>query len=242
MEMEHDDGFSFGLGVFETMLVVGDRCVMMERHLDRMNRGLETIGLGRRMEPEMMEGIVSDGHLDGRILKIEVSERNTIVSDRPVPYTPEDYERGFVLRTSAVRRNETSPFTFIKSLQYGDSIMEKRRARSEGFDEPLFLNGRGEICEGATTNIFFTDGRRIVTPDISCGMLPGTVRSYVLERFDVEERSILPGDIGSFSGCFVTNSVLGIMPVSGIDGFAFTDRSVADSVRARYERDVSEGL
>ena len=242
MEMEHDDGFSFGLGVFETMLVVEGRCVMMEKHLNRLNKGLDIIGLDKRIEPVEIERLVSDGHLDGRVLKIEVSERNTMISDRPNPYTPEDYKRGFELRTSIIRRNETSPFTFIKSLQYGDNILEKRRAHFEGFDEPLFLNGWGEICEGATTNIFFTDGDRIVTPDLSCGMLPGTVRSYVLENFDVEEMAIIPEDLEGFSGCFVTNSILGIMPVSNIDGFAFTDRSVADSIRAQYEKDVSEGL
>lgn len=238
MMMEHDDGYSFGLGVFETMRVHNGGCVMLDRHMGRMKRGLDVLGIDGMPSREDILSKVEDGHLDGRILKVEVSERNTVYTDRPDSYTQADRDRGFHLCVSDVRRNETSPFTFMKSLQYGDSIMEKRKARTDGFDEPLFLNSKGEVCEGATTNVFFTDGERIVTPPVMCGLLPGTVRSYMIERYDVEETAMTLDDIVSFTGCFVTNSVLGIMPVASIGDHRFPDRSFAD----RAYREYLEGL
>ena len=33
--------------------------------------------------------------------------------------------------------------------------MEKEKAKDEGFDEVIFLNERGELTEGATSNIYF---------------------------------------------------------------------------------------
>ena len=67
-------------------------------------------------------------------------------------------------------------------------------------------------------------------------MLPGTLRSFVIDEFDVEERTILPEEIPSFTGCFITNSVMGVMPVSSIDGHGFDDRTVAGSVDRAYHR------
>lgn len=240
--MEHDDGFSFGIGAFETMSVTDGRCVMLDRHLDRLNSALERLGIDRRIRRDDVLDRTRNGDLDGRVLKVEVSERNVIFSDRPNPYDDARRARGFRLCTSEVRRNESSPFTYMKSLQYGDSIMEKRRATSCGYDEPLFLNSRGEICEGATTNIFFVGGGGIVTPPVECGILPGTVRSYVLERFDVTEKVLRPEDIETFEGCFVTNSLMGAMAVTSIDGYVFRNRSAADAVMDAYNEDVRNGL
>lgn len=240
--MEHDEGYSFGMGVFETMLVREDRCILLERHLDRLRHGLDALGIDADFDPSVIDRAVSGGSLDGRVLKVEVSPRNTILTDRVNPYSPEDYDRGFSLRTSRIRRNETSPLTFIKSLGCCDSIMEKRRVKADGFDEVLFLNSRGEVCEGATTNIFFTDGGRISTPRSECGLLPGTVRGFLLDELDIDETIIMPDDIRSYTGCFITNSLMGVMPVSSLDGFPFTDRSVADSIRRFYEDEVAKRL
>lgn len=240
--MEYDEGYSFGMGVFETMLVRGDGCILQERHLDRLRRGLDVLGIDVELDPSVIDRAVSGGSLDGRVLKIEVSPRNIILTDRVNPYSPGDHARGFSLRTSRVRRNETSPLTFIKSLGCSDSIMEKRRAKADGFDEALFLNSRGEVCEGASTNIFFTDGESISTPCVECGLLPGTVRGFLIDELDIEEVVIMPDDIRSFTGCFITNSLMGVMPVSSLDGFPFTDRTVADSILRIYDDAVAQGL
>ena len=240
--MEHDDGFSFGIGAFETMSVLDGRAVLLDAHLERLNTTLERLGIGTRIRRSDVLEMTRGGALDGRALKIEVSERNTVFSDRPNPYDDARRARGFRLSISDIRRNETSPFTYMKSLQYGDSIMEKRRAMREGFDEPLFLNSRGEVCEGATTNIFFVREGRIATPPVGCGMLLGITRAYVMDRFDVEERIIRPEDMEDYEGCFITNSLMGAMAVSSIDEVAFEDRSVVSEVLRTYLGDVRNGL
>lgn len=230
------------MGVFETMSVYNGRCVMLDRHMARLFHGLEVLGIQSVIDRDSVERHVSDGNLDGRVLKVEVSEKNMIFSDRINPYDEGMYSRGFVMNISKVRRNETSPLTYIKSLGYGDSIMEKRKSKEKGFDEPLFLNSHGEVCEGATSNIFFCRNGKLFTPDVGCGLLPGTVRGFILDNLGAEECSISVDDLETFDGCFVSNSVLGIMPVSSIEGIAFDDRTMAESLRISYRKAVDEGL
>lgn len=240
--MNHDEGYSFGLGVFETMSVTNGRCIMLNDHMDRLFHGLDTLGIASDFNPEMISDAVCDGHLDGRVLKVEVSEKNIIFSDRCNPYTENERSRGFALNISSVRRNESSPLTYIKSLGYGDSILEKRKSKHNGFDEPLFLNSRREICEGATTNIFFVRNGKMYTPKQECGLLPGTVRKFLMNNFGAEETAVYPEDIPQYSECFVSNSVLGIMPVNNIDNYMFESRKTADSIYKAYCDAVANGL
>ena len=92
-------------------------------------------------------------------LKIAVSQENVTLSFRENPYTKEQSEKGFLLDLASTVRNETSPFTYLKSLNCGENILEKRAARRRGMDEPVFINTKGQLAEGATTNLFFGKNR-----------------------------------------------------------------------------------
>lgn len=240
--MNHDEGYSFGLGVFETMSVTNGRCIMLDDHMNRLFHGLDVLGITSDIDSKMISDAACDGHLNGRVLKVEVSEKNIIFSDRCNPYTDNERLRGFALNISSVRRNESSPLTYIKSLGYGDSILEKRKSKCNGFDEPLFLNSHGEICEGATTNIFFVRNGKIYTPKQECGLLPGTVRKFLMDNFSIEEAVVCPKDLSQYSECFVSNSVLGIMPVIRIDNHMFENRKTADLMYKAYCNAVANGL
>lgn len=112
--------------------------------------------------------------------------------------------------------------------------MEKRRAHKDGFDEPFFLNMRGELTEGAVTNLFFVKKGKILTPSVACGLLDGIVRRFVIEQFPVTEQVILPQDIFDMDEMFVTNSLLGIMPVQKCQGHVFTERGITEQIRKAY--------
>ena len=68
-----------------------------------------------------------------------------------------------------------------------------RAALPEGVDEWLFLNDRGELCEGTITNLFVTlaDGR-CLTPPLDAGLLPGILREELLARGAVHEGRLSP--------------------------------------------------
>ena len=164
-----------------------------------------------------------------------LTQENLMMRLRPNPYGPARYTRGFRMDFSAVRRNETSPLTGHKTLNYGDCILEHRAAVAAGMDERIFLNTRGKLAEGTVSNLFLVSGGRIYTPALSCGLLPGVLRSYLLERYRVEEGEIDPRELENFDECFVTNSLMGVMPVRQLGERVFPSRETADRLRSAYE-------
>lgn len=129
---------------------------------------------------------------------------------------------------------KTSPFTFHKTLNYGDNILEKRAAVNAGINEKIFLNTKGQICEGTVSNIFFVKEKKLYTPTLSCGLLPGILRAYILETYDVKETILYPEDLVTFDECFLTNSLMGIMPLFQIENVVFKERTVTNQLRKSY--------
>ncbi len=143
-------------------------------------------------------------------------------------------KKGFALDYSKILRNETSPFTYMKTLNYADNILEKRLAKQRGYDEPIFLNTKGELSEGATTNLFFVSGKKLFTPALSCGLLDGILRQYLLKNYQVEECIIKPEQVSDFDEMFVTNSLLGIMPICRLGEHKFTRRTITNQLMQTY--------
>ena len=77
-------------------------------------------------------------------------------------------------------------------------------------DEVIFLNQRGEICEGARSNIFIKRGGKLLTPALSCGLLPGILRAELLETGQAEEALLAEADLEG--EVFFGNSLRGLIP------------------------------
>ena len=172
---------------------------------------------------------------DHGVLKIVCSAENMFFQMRKNIYSEEDYAKGFVTDISKVRRNETSPLVYHKTLNYGDCILEKRAATAAGINEKVFVNTKGQISEGTVSNIFFVRKNMIYTPQLSCGLLPGILREYVMSKFSVVETIIYPDELMYYEECFVTNSLMGVMPVKQLGNICFPHRTRAEEVRTIYE-------
>lgn len=239
MEILLDDGFSFGLGAFETIAVEHGTPIFLEQHLQRLRTAaaflqidFSAAGITQQTVHDYLENQQED--LSHCALKIVLTPRNTLFLLRKNPYTQQSYQHGVSVDISSVRRNDTSPLIKYKTLNYGDCIIEKRAAAVAGKQERIFLNTKGQICEGTVSNIFFAREGKIVTPPLSCGMLPGILRGFVCETTDVQEQILYPQDIAAFDECFVTNSLMGIMPVHDLDGIVFSSRAVSTALREKY--------
>lgn len=240
--VDADDGFFFGMGAFETIAVSGGAPVLLDDHLTRLGETLRYLGIeARRADLEMMvlRACAGLGASDDSALKLTVTERNRVVSLRRNPYAAPGAKRVFRCDFADVRRNESSPLARMKTLAYAENIMEKRRARDRAVDEPLFLNTRGEVAEGAVSNVFAVIGGDVVTPPVSCGLLPGVMRHAVIGFTGAVERPITPDELLRADEVFLTNSLMGAMPVAGIGGVEFEPGSVSRDVNDAYARMVA---
>lgn len=236
--IQEDDGYFFGLGAFETIAVENGTPVLLEKHYARLYQAAVFLGLSlckEQIEEEVGKALEKPEMQTGRnVMKITVSQKNLMVTTRKNTYQTADYEKGFTAAYAKTRRNETSPFTYHKTFNYGDCILEKRKAKEAGIQEPVFLNTKGEIAEGATTNIFFVQKGKLLAPPLGCGMLPGILRQYLYETYEIQEQILLPEMVETFDEMFVTNSLLGIMPVRQLEDFVFPGMEVGRKLLKEY--------
>ncbi len=195
MQITLDEGYQFGLGLFETIAVERGKPLLLPWHLERLADSMEELGIHQHVDEASILSWLSEKNASHHALKIMVSDENLLYTLRPNPYTEIQIQAGFHLSYSSIYRNETSPLVRHKTLNYGDCILEKRRAKTLCLDESIFCNSRGEICEGTTTNA----------------------------------QPLYKEDVLHMDGCFVTNSLMGVMPVHTLDQKRFSRDALSDA-------------
>ena len=239
MLIELDEGYSFGLGLFETILLYKGKPVFLNEHLARINKSIVDLGLNidKLERDEVFQYLNNNKNtLEYEVLKMVLSEKNRLFLKREYTYTEKDYQRAFSLNISKVRRNESSIFTFHKTLNYGDNILEKRKSKKLGYDEPIFLSSKNQITEGATSNIFMIVQDKIYTPKLSCGLLNGIVKQYITSNYDVIESEIDLEFLNNADEIFLTNSLFGVMPVNNLEKKVFKSQKISKEIFNSYKK------
>ncbi|ALF22770.1 aminotransferase class IV [Fusobacterium animalis] len=239
MLIELDEGYSFGLGLFETILLYKGKPIFLDEHLARINKSIVDLGwnIDKLERDEVFQYLNNNKNtLEYEVLKMVLSEKNRLFLKREYTYIEKDYQKGFSLNISKVRRNESSIFTFHKTLNYGDNILEKRKSKKLGYDESIFLNSKNQITEGATSNIFVVVEDKIYTPKLSCGLLNGIVRQYIISNYDVIEKKIDIEFLNNADEIFLTNSLFGIMPVNNLEKKVFKSQKISKEIFNYYKK------
>lgn len=239
--MIFDWGFQAGIGAFETIAVYNKKAIFLKEHIERLNDALSFFNIEKRISPRILLEFIDKTKEDSYALKIMVSEKNTIIKKRTNPYFMNSlYIEGVSLKYSSVLRNETSPLTYYKTLAYSQNVLEKQKAVKEGIFDFIFCNTKGFIAEGSVCNIFFIKRGEIFTPSIQSGLLPGIIRAYVNSHYKVKEQDISKEFILDADECFITNSLMGIMPVKSLDSKIFSKRDITLSIMKKYEEVIKQ--
>lgn len=91
-------------------------------------------------------------------------------------------EQGVDVRISSWRRMAPSTLpAMAKSVaNYGNSILIKMEALSEGYSEGIALDPEGHVSEGSGQNIFVVRDGVVYTPPLSASVLPGITRDSIM--------------------------------------------------------------
>jgi branched-chain amino acid aminotransferase len=217
-----DDAVLVGAGVFETIAIRDGRPRHRRRHLDRLESSAVIVGIGidRHTVDEGIDEVIERWDADEGRLRVTVTGSGTvIVAASPRP--PVDGVAAMV--TAPWPRNERSPLAGAKTTAYLDNALAFAHASKHGANEALFLNTRGEVCEGSRSNVFAVCAGRLVTPPRSSGCLAGVTRALVLELGDAVEATMSPADLLDASEAFLTSSLRGAQPIATIDGVPVGD-------------------
>lgn len=236
-------GFLYGDGVFETMRASGCRIFRWEKHWKRLRKGLDTCNLkleasGEKLRKEI-ERLLGENGIESAYVRLNAWRKETegfdpsgeegshllVMAKKYAPYGKIFYEKGISCTVSKnFFKNESSPLTFIKSFNYLESILARTEAKREGFDETIMLNNKGHIAESSASNLFFVKSGIIYAPSVPCGILPGITREMILEickskNIGVKEGCFKPDMLREADEIFLTNTLMGVLPVRKVEGF-----------------------
>src|SRR6185437_12687373 len=77
-------------------------------------------------------------------------------------------------------------------------------AAQDGFADVLFFNTRGELTEGAISNVFIENDGKWSTPPVECGLLAGVYRRHLLEtQPGIEQRVLHEEDLRSADAVYI---------------------------------------
>ena len=239
----HDDrGLLLGDGLFETMLAVDGALPHLAAHLDRMAAGAETLGLPfDRAEDERAARAATpaEGRFAVRLtLTAGSGGRGLDRPDGPVVRLFATAAASVPVATPATaivaasRRNEGSPASQLKTLSYLDNVLARAEARAAGADEAVMLNNRGEIACAGAANLFWIAGGRLFTPRLDCGVLAGITRARVMALEPVEAVAAGPEVLDRAEAVFLTNSLIGVRPLSRLGERTFEAHPLVARLRA----------
>jgi branched-chain amino acid aminotransferase len=237
-----DRGFLLGDGVFETMRSYGSRVFRLDKHLTRLFDSLAivhlsipytSVELGKAVNDTLEANQLQEAYIRLTVTRgqggkgIDPPETPSptiiIVARKFIPYPEQVYKEGLKTGISGIKQNLSSSIARIKSLNFLDHILARIEAREKGLDEAILLNTEDFICEGTVSNIFLVKHGNLITPDKESGILPGVTREAVTELalregIRIEERKVQPSELKEADECFLTNTLMEVMPVSEIDG------------------------
>jgi 4-amino-4-deoxychorismate lyase len=179
--------------------------VRLAEHLARLERTARALGLAfeRAAIDRVLAGVAGDGPLRVRL----TLDRQGVPAVQAVPLAP-----GPAVWTLAIhedRLDSSDPWLRVKTSARA-RYDRARAALPAGVDEWLFLNTRGEVCEGTITNLFLRRDGRLLTPPIGSGLLPGVLRGRLLME-GAREVVLTPEDLAR-GELLVGNSLRGLAP------------------------------
>lgn len=221
-----------GYAIFDFLRTYNGRPFYLKEHLQRFTHSGECVGLKLpHTEDELHEIVMetlSRNNFDESNIRImytggispdSVIPRNNgklivMVTER-MKLPPEWYSQGVKIITAEVERYIPE----AKSTDYMNAVMTQQQAREAGAIEAVYVDKKGSVLEGTTTNIFLHLNGRWVTPDK--GILPGITRSVMIElmekEYGVELGEVSREDLIRADEIFISATNKEIIPVIQVD-------------------------
>lgn len=254
----YNRAFLFGDGVFETIKAVNGKLLFWEDHYFRLMAAMRILRMEIPMSftPEYLENQLKATLVAAGFAGETARVRLTVYRLGSGTYLPEDNSVGFyafakALSTPFYTLNE-APYevelykdhyvaadllstlkTTNKALHVTGSIF----AQENGYDNCLLINTQKNVVEALQGNLFLVKGNHIKTPPLEDGCLRGIIRKQLLAilsklpEYSVEEASISPFELQKADELFITNTIIGIQPITKYRKKEFTATTATELLK-----------
>jgi branched-chain amino acid aminotransferase len=261
----YDRGFLYGDSVFETIRTYGGEPFTLGEHLARLAQSAARIGIAMPIAAADLaievRRAVRAARNDESYVRVTITRgkgppgldpalaRDPLRVILVEPFTPSPaalYHDGVRAVTTRIDRPaDAAPGAKISN--YLASLLALQAAKAQGAHEAILLDARGDVLEGATSNVFVVRDGALITPPEDAGILAGITRAQVIE---------LAGELGvpvhfaTFSPAiaaqeaFLTSSLRELMPLVAIDAHRLGDGRpgpVTRALHAAFRRRVGLG-
>ncbi|MEO5674671.1 MAG: aminotransferase class IV [Chitinophagales bacterium] len=122
-----------------------------------------------------------------------------------------------------------SSISFFKSMNALPYVMAAIFRKENNLGDCILLNAQGKIADAISSNLFWIEKGNIFSCPVSDGGIDGIMRRnliHVLRQNDfvVKEKSIEPEELKNADEIFLTNTGVGIKPVSQFESVIFSSR------------------
>jgi len=233
--------FRYGDALFETVKCVNGLPLFLEAHLQRLYSGMEILEydwndqlLKTVLNEEIKRLLVRNRLKEGARLRISVFRNDGGY------YTPETNEVSILLETTPdinnYQLNESGlsigvfdeifkPIHAFNGLKSANALLFVKAGLAKTrkqVNDLIILNSKGLVCETISSNIFMIIHKRLITPPLSEGCLPGIMRQNILALapqlgLEVLETPVGVNALDQAEEVFVSNAIHGVQWIKGYE-------------------------
>jgi branched-chain amino acid aminotransferase len=246
--------------VFEGERVYGGRIFKLVEHSGRLLRSARLLGFEIPWTREEIDAacnsvVAAQGIADGYVRPVAWRGAEQMGVSAPLTkihlaiaawvwpayFSAEAKMRGIRLKWAKWSRPapNTAPTESKAAGLYMICTLSKHDAESEGYDDALMLDWRGQVAEATGANVFFVIDGELHTPAPDC-FLDGITRRTVIglardRQMKVVERAIFPGELARASEAFLTGTAAEITPVREIAEHRFTPGRITRALMEDFD-------
>jgi branched-chain amino acid aminotransferase len=234
----NDGGFLYGAGLFETMRCNNGVVFCLEEHLERLFTSAEKLSIFNSFDKKYISDAVyavlqANGLVDARLrltltggsVSIDNEKKKStllIAAAKLQGYPEQFYQKGILVVLCPFGQNPDEPTTGHKTTSYFSRMLALQDAHGKGAAEALWFTTGNLLAEGCISNVFLVKDSALYTPKLSTPVLPGIARKTVCELAGKQSIKLVEKDLGiddllGADEVFLTNVIMKVMPVAGIE-------------------------
>jgi branched-chain amino acid aminotransferase len=248
-----DHGLTVGDGVFEAVKVVDGRPFALTRHLERLQRSADGLGLPKPDLDAVRQGVAAvldqEHQTLGRLRITFTGGVAPLGSGRgdspPTMVVVADTLQPAAAEAEVVvvpwPRNERGVLAGVKTTSYAENVVALAHARERDASEAVFANLAGHLCEGTGSNVFYVVDGELRTSTLSSGCLAGISRGLLLEWYGGRELDEPVEVLQTADEVFLVSTTRDVQPVTRVDDRVLAVGPVTEECRQLWrEREAQD--
>ena len=246
----YDRGFLYGHGLFETIAVQNKQALLLDNHLQRLTADADKLGFSapKDLIKQDIESLAATSDLgiirvtltcgigDRGYATPENAQTNRVVSlsDWP-PFIEEHRQSGIHLGISEYNIAQQSMLAGIKHLNRLEQVLIRQQWQNS-WQEAIVCDEQGNVIECTQSNLFYINAEnQLITPEIDkCG-INGVMRNTIMQYadkigLDIVDKTVSLEELNNAKEIFVTNSIIGIWPVSFFRDNHYNNQNVSQTL------------